>query len=270
MINSFHIVFGAFAKQKLQQSKELNIPEEYIIDFNDDFRVGPIQNLKTQAGIDNRKDWFLSNNKTDYLPDLGSQDKEKIEFLINLPSSKSFYIWCGNDAFEILAMAKVLNEIKDFKRNIFSVDFSELELERKDGTFYKVDSIGVALTEHLCVIADHFQPLSETKQQALIRLWEGVVSENTVLRVLNKEGNIESVREDYFDIEILNQCQQETFQNAARVIGRILVAINFNAHDSTLNWRLKKLVQSQILISEGELQDIKDYKVKLNSNSLHK
>ncbi len=266
MKNKIHIVFGNYAKSKLLSSSELNIPIENIIDLNDNLRVGPIYNLNTQKGRIIRDEWFFSNIACASVDPSRSQDIKKIENIKDIAFNKELYIWSGSTALEILSIARLLFELKDFNLNICTADFSKIKLERKDGTFYVPYTINIALPEHVPLIASHFKPLSVQKRNELIHLWEHVVEEGELIRVLEDNVKIESVKENYFDHILKAYCKEE-FEKAGRVIGKTLVAINFNADDSTLNWRLKQLVKSKELESEGMLKDIRDYQVKLKTTN---
>ncbi|WNH09462.1 DUF3658 domain-containing protein [Thalassobellus suaedae] len=264
MKNKCHIVFGNYPKSRLLSSKELNLPEENIIDLNDDFRVGPIQNLNNDAGRAKRDAWFLSNISCSSMDPSRSQNLRKIELIKQGFNDGDLYIWSGSSALDIISFSELLYALKDFNLNIFTSDFLKIKLEREDGSFYVPDSISVVLPQHIHVIADHFKPLSQGNRNDLIYLWERLVKENALVRVLGEDCKIKSVKENYFDEALKKPCKEE-LQKAARVIGWTLVNINFNASDYTLNWRLKELVKKNELTFEGELKDIRDYQVKLVS-----
>lgn len=262
MKNKCHVVFGTFAKSRVLGCKVLQIPKEHIIDLNDDLRIGPINKLNIEKGRLNRTHWFLSNINCDALAPSRSKDSDKIECIKRMSPDTEIYIWSGNNSLDILLTAELLYELKGFNLNIFTLDFSKIKLERRDGTFYNLDSISVALTEHIPIIADSFKPISRAQEKTCLSIWSRVVAENKMMRVLRHNGKIESVNENYFD-EVLKKRCKINFKKAARVIGETLVDINFDADDSTLNWRLKQLVLSKQLKAQGDLENIRDYSVKL-------
>ena len=258
-------MFGDFSINTLLNSKELNIHSEDIISLNDDLCVGSIYQLSTEAGRSDRRAWLMSISKNTFIESLlcsfVEDDYLKIEALKKeLKSIDELYIWTGTTALDRLYTGRFLYELRDLDVKFFIADFQKITLKSLSGRFFSPKSLTVVASNQVHLIANHFQQITNEDKLNKINLWKTLSDSKEVLRVLENE-TIKFKELTYFDSILLSYCTEE-FKHPARIIGESLIDIDFAVHDSILNWRLKQLVSLNKLEAEGELKDMRDYRVK--------
>jgi hypothetical protein len=265
---NIHIIFKEFSRNTLIDNKELNIKSNNIISLEDDLRVGPISNLNFDDKIKDRKNW-LSNvlkktNEVEKIVSNVEKDIEKIDTILNNENHKVFYLWTFNNALDIISTAKLITKLMEFNITIFIIDFNEITLQNKNGNSFCPKSLIEVNSSQVYKIFNNFKQV-ETEQ--LIKwesLWKKIEKENSLLRILDNNGNIKSEKETHFDNLLKSFCKND-FQKSARIIGETLVESKFSISDWYLNWRLKKLSEMKKIETIGELKDMRNYEVKITT-----
>ncbi|GGD14947.1 DUF3658 domain-containing protein [Hyunsoonleella pacifica] len=260
---NIHIIFKEFSRNTLTDNKELNIESKNIISLEDDLRVGPISNLNNR--VKDRKNW-LSNvfGKTYFVEKTISnvdKDIEKIDKILKTENPKTFYFWTFKNALDIISTAKLITKLIEFNVTVFIIDFNEITLQNKKGNSFYPKSLIEVNSPQVYQIFKNFKRVETEELVKWKNLWKKIESENSLLRILDNNGDIKSEKETYFDNLLKSFCSDE-FKKSARIIGETLIESEFSIPDWYLNWRLKKLSEMKKIETIGELKDIRDYKVK--------
>lgn len=174
------------------------------------------------------------------------------------------YIWSGLTSIDILGTAGLLHSLADTTLKIHITDLSDLQLQSLKGHFFMLKFLSAINAENVEKVTETYLSVTKDGLKTWSSRWESVSKRPEVLRILDENQEINFVDESYFDQSVLRFCTVE-FQSPARIIGQTMVEIDFKVRDSFLNWRLKELVRKGILTFEGELRDMRDYKIKLTS-----
>lgn len=260
-----HIVFGRFAENILLESKAIDSDKAHIIVFEDRLNVGTICDLHSIDSIEKRKKWLLESfgntDETDYYLKIIDEDIAILKTLIeNAKHVNKLYIWNGFSASEIVNTARLLFHLSESIKEIYMTDFPNIPIERRDGVVIYPEILAVTAPEQVIELKKHFKLVSNDCLQRWVNLWHKFMSEEATLRILGEDGEIYVKDEDFYDSSLISGCNEE-YQSASRVIGYTLCDTNFNVRDSFLNWRLKQLVLSEKLKAQGELKEMRDYKV---------
>lgn len=263
---SIHVVFGDSARLTLLSSQEMAPHLDSVISLNDDLRVGPIVNLSQSNSIIDRQSWLTQNNpcliEREYFCSNVSMDIQKIQNLrAKLKKDKKIYIWCGRRTLDLLGTARLIFELENHFESLVITDIPEIKIRSKFGHDYIPECLGVMNPEEVHLIEKYFRSLNEQDCKSWVKLWTRLMSENKALRISSTDSLIESVEESYFDTTLLSNCTNQ-FLNSARVIGKTLFDIQFEASDSTLNWRLVHLAKSKRLNFTDKLNCMREYMVK--------
>lgn len=264
--SGIHIVFGNAAKQVLQNNQVIAISEQSLFSFNDDLRIGPINHLNTQTGRDERTNWLDQPDFNYLLPEL-KEYPTKMKLLKNaLQKGNELFIWCGHTLSEQLATYRLISQLDEYHNKINYLNVPQNYMIRsKFGHQYYPSCLNIMNPEEI----DQIIGFIEKPDIALLDQWNSVwndLSNSTgVLRVKDKTGKIIEEAPDHFDTKLLSFCSQE-YVKPALIIAQTLIALEFEANDFFLNWRLKNLVQKGRLEYTGKPGEMKDYQVRLPYN----
>jgi phage antirepressor YoqD-like protein len=254
-----HIVFGRGGRGTLIHSKEFDLDNIRLICLEDTLNIGPVCDLYSPEKIAKREEFF---NNFEFCPPVCEDIKILRTFVKDTEKSDRIFLWTGFDALEILGTARILYYLQKLDKNIFITDFPNIPVKNIFGkTIYPTALVQTSLTQ-VREIAKHFNRITDEKLTEWGQLWEKINAGNSMLKILDRSGEILETDETYFDALLESNCSNE-FQNAARVIGKTLVDIYFNVGDGYLNWRLKQLCLMKKIESRGTLNEIRDYEVKL-------
>jgi len=262
MRNIVHVVFGDYSGGTLERSFEFdeNLRGE-IICFNDDLRAGSIRDLHRKEERESRQDWW-SLIIPDGLKHI-TDDYNKVEIIREcLKDRKQIIIWLGSDGFNRLGFARLCFSLTTLLINCSVVAISEGQITNKVGENYRPASLIVMDPDQIAHLAIHLRPISKSEIEEGVNLWKRLSGQNSIIRSLINNKQVESRDESFYDADLLSRCTTN-FQKAARVIGYTLCDIDFEVSDSILNWRLQELVKQKKLEAKGVLVEIRDYKVKL-------
>jgi len=126
-------------------------------------------------------------------------------------------------------------------------------------------------TEKLQVIYEqgHGKFFTDHDREDLEKEWLALSDQQETLRIW-RYGRIQSVPEDYYDEFIVkkakklrNKQKNNEFMKSARLIGEVLGYLNQYVGDEFLEYRLRKLIEAGVFESEGSLEAMRFYSVRL-------
>lgn len=258
-----HVVFGYQAGATLAQSGILDLKDSEIVVLLDMLNIGPLCDLYSQEGIEKREDYFL--HIFDHSPYNDNGVKSDIEKIKAIAEHDKIYLWLGNAEYEIISTSRILHHLSKLEADIFLVDYSNIPVQLGHEVIIYPKSLSILAAEQVKTVAQYFKLLDSEALQKWSVTWEKLLSENSLLRVVDEHGEILHKDLSYFDPILTAHCKN-IFQKAARVIGQTLgtmYEMNSFIGDSYLNYRLKQLVLDKKLDSKGELKEIRDYEVRL-------
>jgi len=256
-----HIVFGKAAKGTFIYSKAFDMNTIQLICLEDCLNIGPIYDLDSVEEIEKRNDWLLKVFDVNSFSFI-NKDIENIKTFIENYENERIYLWTGYCASDILNTARLLCHLPAPCNNIFIIDFSNVSVKNRFGTVVYPKALYVTEPSQVGEIAKHFYQLTGENLSKLIQLWEKIKVGHSMLRILDKNGQILEKEETFFDSVLVSYCTNE-FQKPARIIGQVLADIDFNVGDGFLNWRLKQLSLMNKIETRGSLNEMRDYEVKL-------
>ena len=262
---ALHIVIGESSAGVLHQSGMISTESSKVLCLRDDLRFGPIINLETQEGRENRQKWIAGiacAEERDYLSAWDGDDAviQQIEEEVN--HFNDVYIWCGKTTYERLGTARVLSRIAGLKVQLWLPRIPNEKIQSHRGHFYHPECLAIMNPKDVHHWVDYFQLLQQNERTSWRKIWEEHSESGDLLRFRNDSDSIASGDVSRFDDILLASCTHE-FQKVARIIGESMVNIHFDSGDFFLNWRLRELVASGKLVAEGTPGAIRDYSVSL-------
>ncbi|AKA68406.1 DUF3658 domain-containing protein [Clostridium scatologenes] len=233
-------------------TKILQGNQEVII-FVDDLSQGSI---KDEINIDKRINWdntFTRENQLRSAVEYDIDDlKENYSTFYNeiskVDHSDILYLWYGSSR-EFCGMLYALEVLKDRNLDIYLINVKDTVIKRKEIEF-KARSVGEIILENIEKYAAAKRKLNLNEYRKLLDKWELLKKDNSILRVI-KDGKLESVDENYFDIDILKYTPKE-FRNPIRTIGDVLGKSEERISDEYIFWRIKELIKTGKIEHNGK------------------
>lgn len=255
MAKKYHIVYGENSLNNLMISDVIDLSNENIklITLLDTLVLGPLYDLKTLKGINERINWFeefFQEPDSYYHREIKS--KELADKLSEITSLDTVYMWLGDDGNEYIWKAATLNFLKDKKISIYTVDWENISFNNHNGYDAKLFSLYVCTSENIQLAKQFFRLITNNEKLFFEKSWEKYLRNNSNLRILNNQNEIEESNITYFDDILIAHCTPE-FQFSFKVIG-LTIGNMYNGYNSNgigdyfLIERLKQLCY------EGQLQ----------------
>jgi len=266
MIKALHIVFGRSARRTLLDSSLFCEKEMEAIQLSDNLCLGPLPDPAFDKEWNSRKAWF-QNEFSDYeylgmLTEAIDADSHSLAQIVEKQQQvESLYLWTGTQASEQLATARVISAIGIPAAKIYVMQYNRVSVKNIEGRVVTPRSLNATASFQVAEIANHFLLQHSTDLLHWQTLWREACSTDSLLRIIDAEGQLQHVSVDYFDPSLLSFITGE-FQSAARIIGYTLVAIDFAMGDTFLNQRLKAMAQAGRIAFRGTLKEMRNYQVR--------
>lgn len=264
-----HIVFQEADIAALEKSFELDETlKADIIQIKDDYAVGPLQNIFTPEGIENRKQWWrevLAGSDLDGSVDNGLVNDEQtvldIKQRLDNNSEEFAWIWAAQNKHDVSGYYWLMSQLKDYQGRIFILYLNNLPfLNEKGNLFYPANLFEIPAKEFVKAkkLAREITP-SEFEVDP--DEWIKICEQNKGVRLL--EGGKKLVQEDYdfYDTE-LKKLVTADWQKASKIIHSHLTKAKQSTGDMYLLWRLKTMIAMEMFDVQGTIGKMKEFEVK--------
>lgn len=264
-----HIVFQEADIAALEKSFELDETlKADIIQIKDDYAVGPLQNIFTPEGIENRKQWWrevLAGSDLDGSVDNGLVNDEQtvldIKQRLDNNSEEFAWIWAAQNKHDVSGYYWLMSQLKDYQGRIFILYLNNLPfLNEKGNLFYPANLFEIPAKEFVKAkkLAREITP-SEFEVDP--DEWIKICEQNKGVRLL--EGGKKLVQEDYdfYDTE-LKKLVTADWQKASKIIHSHLTKAKQSTGDMYLLWRLKTMIAMEMFDVQGTVGKMKEFEVK--------
>lgn len=233
-------------------TKELQDNEKVIVLF-DNLSHGAI---KGGVNIEERINWYNIFERANPLNLFTDSDIEELKENYNefhdeiskMDSSDTLYIWYGSSQ-EFCGMLYTLELLKDEKLNTYIIDVKDTVIKHKEIVF-QVRNTGEIIPENIEKYAAAKRKLNSNEYKQFLDAWESLKKDDSILRVL-KDGNVKSVDENYFDIDILKYTPKE-FKTSMRTLGDVVGKSEEKISDEYIFWRIKELIKAGKIEHNGK------------------
>lgn len=267
MSKFIHIVFGDSAAGILKCffSENENKYKGEVICFREDYSIGPLYDIETEVGLENRIKWIEKIIKQlyldDYFVDIETLYKTTYEGIKNIDSDLKIVIWYGESASELVGLSYLVSVLKN--KSIYKINVSRFEMNDYSGNKYKPRSLGECNLNQLESLILTMEEIESEELNKISKCWENLKISKENLRIL--EGNtIVGVDEDYYDNDILSNCSFN-YKKTARVIGDTMGKSKQFIGDTYINYRVRKLIEMNRLEYRGNLKNMREFDIKIKS-----
>ena len=263
--HNIHIVFGRAGKT-LIDSNAIDLSKNQIISIYDNLNIGPLCDIQENENIQKRKDWlqnaFMDISYFNQISDFVENDLDSVISIVrDADTIDKIFLWTGYFASEMISTARLMPHLSNLHKSVFIANFPTIPVKSIHGNIVTPKNLMQTAIFQVKDILEQFKPVTKSEFSSWENLWNKVLTENSQLRILDRNGEISGKDVDYFDSFLLSNCN-ESYQKSAMIIGKTLVDIDFAVDDEYLNWRLKQLAFKRKIEPRGRLIEIRDYEIK--------
>lgn len=249
-----------------------------VLAFNEWFSVGPISNIDTTAGQQDRLLWqmeFDEEFKIAQYVEPAHQLANIVKAVKDIHEHKTIVIWCADNAHDQTGLRFVLHLLRERIENVHVVNVTELYQATE---FQSVKEViahyasGVIDRNHFkAIVRDYYEgiPLRSSQRKRYESEWEMLSSGNHVLR-LWEEDKVMGKDENALDeiiiksiIELEEEQDEDGYILAGSIVGRLLDASKQLISYSFISVRIWMLVNQGILLFRGLPGALYTFSVKL-------
>jgi hypothetical protein len=251
-----HVVFQQADVEVLQKAIELDetLAGE-ILEIKDDYAVGPLANLNTPEGWQERRDWWKSLLEfSPYMEQLDMVDdkltlhqlKQKLD-----ESTDEVWLWMGQNQHDVCGYYWLMSQLKDYQGRIYVLYLNNLPFLNEKGSLYYPTAIHEILPKEILKAKKLARPITLSEFEVDPDEWKKLASENAMVRILEGGKKIVSKEENFFDKELSGYITGE-WQKVHKVFSTLFSKMKVRTGDVYLAWRLRKLAEEGKMEVQGD------------------
>lgn len=264
-----HIVFQEADIAALEKSFELDETlRADIMQVKDDYAVGPLMDIYTERGIENRRQWWrdvLAGGDYDGHVDSGDVDDNKtvneLKERLDTDPGETIWIWAAPNKHDVCGYYWLMSQLKDYQGRIFILYLNNLPFLNEKGNLFYPDNLFDIPPKEFVKAKKLAREITLSEFEVDPDEWAKICSENKGIRLL--EGGKKLVQEDYdfYDAE-LKKFISADWQKASKIIHHYLSKAKHTTGDMYLLWRLKTIMAGEIFDVQGNVGKMKDFELK--------
>jgi hypothetical protein len=265
-----HIVFQAGDVDVLQEAMELDPAlKGEIVQIEDDWAVGPIENIYSEDGIERRKAWWrevLGGGDYEGLVDdkSGPQDRARVtQLILDLQQNPEqfIWIWAAQNKHDVSGYYWLISQLKDFQARVFILYLNNLPFISSKGNIFYPENLFQIPAREFIKAKKLARPVTTSEFEVDTDEWMKLGLEDKGVRILEGGKKLKQFDLDYYD-KILKGFVTPEWQKASRIIHHFLSRASQITGDAFLLWRLKGMVGAGEVDMQGDLKKMKDFELK--------
>jgi Domain of unknown function (DUF1835)/Protein of unknown function len=251
----FHIVFESRGAELLSAAMDMDeaLDGETVL-ISDDFSVGPIQDIFSEAGRAERKKWWDEIGEEENAAAGEEKDSDLLRKIVLRMEEEEFdqiWIWVAPNVKDVCGYFWLAAQLKAFSGRIYVLNLNNLPFISEKGHVFYPASLSEIPAREFIKAKNLARPVSSAEFETDPDEWYRLASENKNLRLLEGGKKIVQQSDDYYDRAIL-QFIQPVFQKIPRLVQQFLLKSPEKLNESFLLWRLKQLVTIGSAEQQGE------------------
>ncbi len=265
-----HIVFNESEVSLMQQVIELDetLTGE-VVQIKDDFGVGPLQGIDTEAGWQARLGWWrMISEGSPYSSELvGSfDDRETVKQLkekLDAKPEEELWIWMAQNQHDVTGYFWLMPQFKEYQGRVMVLYLNNLPFINEKGQIFYPSWLHEILPKEFVKAKKLSRPITLSEFEIDPDEWRKIAEENATVRILEGGKKIAGKEDSFYDNEILKNLTGE-WQKATRVLSNTLHRMKIKTGDIFVMWRMKGLISHGKIEVTGDInKGWKDFDVKL-------
>lgn len=265
-----HIVFNQNEVGLMKKAIEMD--EQMagdIMQIKDDFAVGPLAGLDTEAGWQERVDWWrMLLQGSPYGEQLAGSfdDRKTVKLLkekLDADQQEEVWIWMGQNQHDVSGYYWLMPQLKEYQGRIMVLYLNNLPFINDKGQLFYPSWLDEIQPKEFLKAKKLSRPITLSEFEIDPDEWRKISEENAVVRILEGGKKLIGKEESFYDNEILKNITAE-WQKATRVLTNTLHRMKIKTGDVFLMWRMKFLIrEGKIEVSGDVNKGWKEFDVKL-------
>jgi len=264
-----HVVFQPADADVLRKAFELEPSMSgELLTVCDDFAVGPVSDIYSEEGINNRKEWWKEVlREGDYDGHVESgvvNDQVVVESIVNRLNAEQnevLWIWAAQNKHDVSGYYWLISQLKEFQGRIFLLYLNNLPFINEKGSIFYPENLFEIPAKEFLKAKRLARPVTLSEFEIDPDEWNRLQSENKGVRILEGGKKLVQYDYDYYD-EDLRKFIGKDWQKASRIIQQFLSKNKQKTGDAFLLWRLKLIIQGGGYDVQGTIRNMKEFEVK--------
>ena len=264
-----HIVFQEADITALSKSFELDETlRGPIIQIKDDFAVGPINDIFTDEGIENRKQWWrevLTGSDIDGKVDNGEvDDQQAVKHIIarlEENPEEEIWIWAAQNKHDVSGYYWLISQLMEYAGRIQILYLNNLPFINDKGQLFYPTNIFEIPAKEFVKAKKLARQITTSEFEVDPDEWKKLMNEEKGVRTLEGGKKLIQHEYDYYDNTIRSFISVD-WQKVNRLMHSILSKSKDITGDMYLLWRLKLMIEGEEIDAQGEIKNMKDFEVK--------
>jgi hypothetical protein len=264
-----HIVFQQEDVKTLSKSFELDESlKKDIIEIKDDYAVGPLENIYSEEGIENRKEWWrkvLTNGDLDGSVDSGVvNDQKAVEHIkkhLDNNENEDAWIWVAANKHDVCGYYWLMTQLKDYAGRVYVLHLNNLPFINEKGSIFYPENLHEILPKEFLKAKKLARIITASEFELDPDEWEKICQSGKYVRILEGAKKLSLHNVDFFDKHVL-EFITNNWQKANKVIHTFLSKSKQVTGDAFILWRLKQLIEAGKIEAQGVIKNMKDFEVK--------
>jgi hypothetical protein len=258
-----HIVFNEPDIEVISKAFELDetLTGEIVI-VRDDYAVGPLENIYTPEGIDNRKEWWkvvLEANDHQHLVDEGVVNDqlvlEKIKEALQNDANEEIWIWAAQNKHDVSGYFWLMAQLAEFQGRVMILYLNNLPFINEKGNIFYPDWLSQIPPREFIKAKKLARPITPSEFEVDADEWSKICRDANGIRLLEGGKKLLPKAIEYYDNELLKYVTGD-YQKASKIINQFLLKSKETTGDAFLLWRLNSFVSSGLLEVQGSAKSM--------------
>ncbi len=264
-----HIVFNENEIQLMEQVIALDETlEGNIIQIQDDYAVGPIENLYTAEGAEARNQWWgqVLEGTENYSKWENNEinDAAKVEKIIaslKENDEEIVWIWCAQNKHDVSGYYWLMSQLKDFQSRVFILYLNNLPFFNEKGQMFYPEWLSQIPAKEFLKAKKLARAITLSEFEVDPDEWHNLGLQNKMVRLLEGGKKLIQKEEDFYDNELLSFTANE-FQKVTKVVNNFLTKVKVTTGDAFLYWRIKAMILNETFETQNVSGKVKDFEIR--------
>jgi len=267
-----HIVFNEADVKVLASAIELDEQlSGKIICIQDDYAVGPIDNIYEEAGIEARKEWWKMvceggdyESKTN---GAGIDDYATVSALIETlqeNEAERVWIWAAQNKHDVSGYYWLLPFLKPYQGRVQILYLNNLPFINEKGNIFYPTWLSEIPAKEFLKAKKLARDITLSEFEVDPDEWTKLCGENKSVRILEGGKKLMQYDVDFYDNELKKFILPE-WQKAGKIIHQFLNKSKHTTGDAFLLWRLKVMIAMEMFETQGKIGAMKEFEIKYHS-----
>ena len=264
-----HVVFNEPDLEVIAKAIELDesLTGEIVI-VRDDYAVGPLDNIFTAEGAENRLAWWHNVLQGGDYDNLIAESKvndahvvEVIKRKLDDEENEVLWIWAAQNKHDVCGYYWLMSQLQPYQGRVFILYLNNLPFINEKGHIFYPNWLSQILPREFIKAKKLARAITGSEFEVDADEWNKICGESKLVRLL--EGGKKLIQKDvnFYDADLVQYITNE-YQKAHKIINQFLSKSKETTGDAFMLWRLKYILQDELYEVQGEQKAMKDFEIK--------